>query len=75
MDEVNLGSLLDSWEEESNSGEGDEGRETEERKTMDIWIDGWPWRSGGSSKKPIPIDYIYIRNLYLADLHDDTDDD
>jgi hypothetical protein len=33
-------------------------------------------RIGGSSKKlDINIDYIYIRNLYLADLHDYTDDE
>jgi hypothetical protein len=38
-------------------------------------MDRWTQRSGGGSKKlDINIDYIYIRNLYLADLHDDTDD-
>lgn len=30
---------------------------------------------GAQKKLDIDIDYIYIRDLYLADLHDDTDDD
>lgn len=43
------------------------------------WTDGWiEWTAEEArelKKLDINIDYIYIHDLYLADLHDDADDD